>query len=48
MTQNIIVFILLSVTIAYVIYSFVKKLCSGSKNNCHGCSGCQIQQKLNN
>jgi hypothetical protein len=25
MTQNIIVFILLSVTIAYVIYSFVKK-----------------------
>jgi len=46
MTQEIIVFIILSAVIFYVVFAVVRKMRIKKTNACGGCTGCDLKKDL--
>ncbi len=45
MTQDLIVFAIITMTVGYVLFSFVKNLRAKKvSNNCGGCTGCELSK----
>ena len=47
MIQNIIVYIIISLTILYGVYAVFRSLTKKEKSGCDGCSGCDIKKEIN-
>ncbi|HEY3389282.1 MAG TPA: hypothetical protein VGK38_06895 [Prolixibacteraceae bacterium] len=50
MTQNILVYLIIAVTLAYVVFSFLNGLRTkkASQSHCGGCTGCSIKNEISN
>lgn len=47
MFQNILVYIIISLTIGYVILSIVRSARKKDKSPCDGCKGCDLKSEVN-
>ena len=46
MLQNIIVYIIIALAIAYTAYSVFKSITKKEKSGCDGCNGCDIKREI--
>ncbi|NEW83782.1 MAG: FeoB-associated Cys-rich membrane protein [Mariniphaga sp.] len=46
MIQNVIVYIIIAATLAYVIFSIVKNLKTKKAGHCGGCDGCSVKNEF--
>lgn len=46
MAQSIIVYLIITGTIVFVIYSVIKSLRTKEKSGCDGCDGCDIKHEI--
>lgn len=46
MIQNILVYMIITATLAYVIFSIVKNLRTKKEGHCGGCDGCSVKNEI--
>jgi len=46
MIQNIIVYIIITITLVYVLFSIVKNLHTKKTGHCGGCDGCSVKNEF--
>jgi len=46
MIQNIIVYMVIAATLAYVIYGIVKNITTKKAGHCGGCDGCSVKNEF--